>query len=272
MSVDPRAYLDPNRHTAAATDAIRAVDPDSIRERNDWPLYERILKSIGLHRGEQLLDAGCSKGLICAMAIGLGAKVVGVDPSPLHVTTARRRNPHGEFHVGRLEELPFPDSRFDAITVVDSLQRTMHPTRVLRELRRVLRGSGRIAIVAWSDPRGCDSAICFEGVRPEDDKALTASTGPYAFAATGAIAECLSRAGLRASSSEHMSFTHAYADLRAARHELVGGGHAPEAWRSLSEEAQLIRLQPLLEPYKIADGSYVLHNSFRLVIAKKSSD
>ena len=271
MPADPHAYLDPHRH-AATTDAIRVVDPDSIRERNDWPLYERILQRMALHRGEHLLDAGCARGLIAAMATGLGAKVVGVDPSPLHVTTARRRNPHGEFHVVRLEELPFPDSRFDAITVVDSLQRSMHPTRVLRELRRVLRGAGRIAIVAWSDPRGCDSAICFESVRPDDDKALTASTGPYAFAGTGALADSLSRAGLRASSSEHMSFTHTYNDLRSARQELVGGGHAPEAWRTLSEEAQLVRLHPLLEPYKVADGSYVLHNSFRVVIAKKGSE
>ena len=268
MSVDPRTHLDPHPHSRT-TDAIRVVDPDSIRERNDWPLCERILQRIALHRGEHLLDAGCGRGLISAMAASLGAKVVGVDPSPLHVTTARRRNPNGEFHVGRLEELPFPDSRFDAITVVDSLQRSMHPTRVLRELGRVLRGSGRIAIVAWSDPRGCDSAVCFENVRPEDDTALTASTGPYAFAATGALADSLSRAGLRASSSEHMSFTHTYADVRSARHELVGGGHAPDAFRQLSEEEQLARLHPLLEPFKQADGSYVLHNSFRLVIAKK---
>jgi ubiquinone/menaquinone biosynthesis C-methylase UbiE len=272
MAEDLRALLDPVHHGAKATDAIRAVDPDNIRERNDWPLYERILQRIARHRGEHLLDAGCGRGLIAAMATGIGAKVVGVDPSPLHVTTARRRNPHGEFHVGRLEELPFPDARFDAITVVDSLQRAMHPTRVLRELKRVLRGSGRIALVAWSDPRGCDAAIAFESVRPADDKALTASTGPYAFSETGALADLLARAGLRASSSEHMSFTHSYADLRTARHELVGGGHAPEAWRQYSEEAQLIRLQPLLEPYRSADGSYVLHNSFRVVIAKKGGE
>ena len=271
MAEDSRAFLQPHQH-AHTTDAIRAVDPDSIRERNDWPLYERILQRLGLHRGEHMLDAGCGRGLIAAMATGIGAKVVGVDPSPLHVTTARRRNPHGEFHVGRLEELPFTDSRFDAITVVDSLQRVMHPTRVLRELKRVLRGSGRMAIVAWSDPRGCDSAICFESVRPADDKALTSSGGPYAFAETGALADVLARAGLRASSSEHMSFTHTYNDLRAARQELVTGGHAPESWRQYSEEAQLIRLQPLLEPYKQADGSYVLHNSFRVVIAKKGAD
>jgi SAM-dependent methyltransferase len=268
MSAEPSTTVEVQPLSPFATDAIRAVNPDSIGERNDWPLFERILQRLGLRRGELMLDAGCADGLVCAMATGLGAKVVGVDPSPLHVTTARRRNPRGEFHVGKLEELPFPDARFDAVTVVDVLQRSPHAARALRELKRVLRGSGRMAIVAWGDPRGCDSAICFESIRPADDAALTRGSGPYAYSGTGAIGELLGRSDLRAASSEHVSCTHTYTDLRTARQALVGGGHAPDFWRQLGEADQLIRLAPLLEPYKQADGSYALRNSFRLVIAR----
>jgi len=52
MPADPHAHLDTHRY-AATTDAIRVVDPDSIRERNDWPLYERILRA----RVEERSDA-----------------------------------------------------------------------------------------------------------------------------------------------------------------------------------------------------------------------
>jgi len=268
MSADQRYSLHPATRTTSTADAIRAVDPDSVRERNDWPLFDRMLHGLALRSRELLLDAGCASGLLCAMATGIGAKVVGVDPSPLHVTTARRRNPRGEFHVGRLEELPFADARFDAVTLVNALQRCTQPTRVLRELRRVLRGSGRLALVAWGDPRGCENAICFESVRPADDEALVRSTGPYAYAASGAVVDALLRADLRATLNEHVSCTHAYADVRAARQGLVGGGHAPDSWRLMSENEQMDRLAPLLEPYRAIDGSYALRNTFRLVVAR----
>lgn len=50
--------------------------------------------------------------------------------------------------IGRLEELPFPDDFFDCVLSIVVLEHTCEPTRVLREIRRVLKPGGAVYIVA----------------------------------------------------------------------------------------------------------------------------
>ena len=251
-----------------ATGAIRAVDPASPEERREWPLVELVLKRLALRHRETLFDAGCLNGLVCAMAAAGGAKVAGADPSPMHVAHARRRNPHGEFEVGQLDGLPFRDGQFDAISAVNALHRVAHPSRALRELRRVLRGGGRIALVSWADPRACESANCFDLVSEAREIVQAGMPGPYAFADASLLCDLLERAGFGATQVESVAVMHEFPDLANARLALVGDGHAPPSMLQRDERRQLDALARALAPYRMSCGGYQLRNRFRLVLAR----
>src|SRR4030088_3001341 len=53
---------------------------------------------------------------------------------------------------GRAEALPFPDAEFDALTFTYLLRYVDDPARTMRELARVVRPGGRIAMLEFGVP------------------------------------------------------------------------------------------------------------------------
>jgi SAM-dependent methyltransferase len=247
--------------------SIRSVDPANPQERRNWELFDQILRRLELRSREQLLDAGCVSGLLCAMAAGMGVKVTGVDNTNTSIIGARRRNPRGEFHVSALESLPFADNRFDAITAVNLLQRAPQPMRVLRELKRVLHGHGQLAIATWAEPERCQSASCFADFRSNADDAMPDRRGPYAYAQEDALVGAIERGGFTPTRVELIEVAHPYSDFASAVNGLVCGGHAPYRLRGIEQPTNVAAIAAALAPYRSAQGGYELRNTFRLVLA-----
>ncbi|MGB5756908.1 MAG: class I SAM-dependent methyltransferase [Acidimicrobiales bacterium] len=76
---------------------------------------------LGTGGATRLLDAGCGSGLALQIAAGRGAEVAGIDASAGMLTIARERNPDADLHEGDLDELPWDDDRFDAVTAFNSV-------------------------------------------------------------------------------------------------------------------------------------------------------
>ena len=106
-----------------------------------------------LQPGQHLLDCGCGPGSITLDLAALVApgEVCGVDVDPSQVEAAQRLaaergidNTH--FEVASVYALPFPDASFDVVTAVGVLMHLSEPMLALREMRRVLRPGGLIAL------------------------------------------------------------------------------------------------------------------------------
>jgi demethylmenaquinone methyltransferase/2-methoxy-6-polyprenyl-1,4-benzoquinol methylase len=108
-----------------------------------------------------------SRGRVLDVATGTGAvaaeilrrrpdvEVVGVDQSPEMLAEARRRlGGRVELHEGRAEELTFADRSFDALTFTYLLRYVDDPGATLRELARVVRPGGTLAMLEFGLPRG----------------------------------------------------------------------------------------------------------------------
>jgi ubiquinone/menaquinone biosynthesis C-methylase UbiE len=132
------------------------------RERE---LRERIIQLAGLDDGHVVLDVGCGTGTLAIAAtrhIGATGSVTGIDASPSMVARATRKAAKAEapavFHVAVAEHLPFPDGRFDVVLSTLMLHHLPRNTRqqCAREIRRVLKGSGRVLAVDFgrAKPRG----------------------------------------------------------------------------------------------------------------------
>jgi demethylmenaquinone methyltransferase / 2-methoxy-6-polyprenyl-1,4-benzoquinol methylase len=86
--------------------------------------------------------------------------VVGVDQSPEMLAAGRERVAHArlsdriELREARAEELPFADGEFDAVTFTYLLRYVDDVPATLRELVRVVRPGGTVAMLEFGLPRG----------------------------------------------------------------------------------------------------------------------
>jgi demethylmenaquinone methyltransferase/2-methoxy-6-polyprenyl-1,4-benzoquinol methylase len=89
-----------------------------------------------------------------------GRTVVGVDQSPEMLAAGRGRVAHAglskriELREGRAEALPFADGEFDALTFTYLLRYVDDVPAALRELARVVRPGGTVAMLEFGLPRG----------------------------------------------------------------------------------------------------------------------
>jgi SAM-dependent methyltransferase len=122
--------------------------------RNRW-----AVDLLAVEPTDRVLELGCGPGVaIAALASrATGGLVVGVDHSQVMIRQARRRNA-GAIRVGRVriihapvERLWLTDGPFDAALAVNTVGMWPEPTARLRDIGRLLRAGGRIAVV--SQPR-----------------------------------------------------------------------------------------------------------------------
>jgi demethylmenaquinone methyltransferase/2-methoxy-6-polyprenyl-1,4-benzoquinol methylase len=117
--------------------------------------WRRITVEQAVRPGDRVLDACCGTGDLAIAARGHGAgAVVGLDFSEQMLERARRKDGEIEWLQGDVLALPFEDASFDSATVGFGIRNVDDLEAGLRELRRVLRDGGRLAILEITTPRG----------------------------------------------------------------------------------------------------------------------
>jgi ubiquinone/menaquinone biosynthesis C-methylase UbiE len=126
----------------------------SNRQRNRW-----VVSVLDVRPTDRVLEIGFGPGIAIAelAARATRGKVYGIDHSEVMVRQAGRRNAPavraGRVHLVQagVDRLPSFDEPLDAIVAVNSVGFWPDPVDRLRELRRLLRPGGRIALA--SQPR-----------------------------------------------------------------------------------------------------------------------
>jgi demethylmenaquinone methyltransferase / 2-methoxy-6-polyprenyl-1,4-benzoquinol methylase len=104
--------------------------------------------------GDRVLDACCGTGDLAVEAERRGGRVVGLDFSPRMLERARKKSGAIEWIQGDALALPFPDGDFDAATVGFGVRNLADLEGGLKELARVLRPGGKLAVLEITRPRG----------------------------------------------------------------------------------------------------------------------
>lgn len=158
----------------------RAADWDS-RFPDDGPAYEAAVGELGLRRGDRVLDAGCGTGRALRplrAAVGPSGTVVGVDLTPAMLEAAVRagRDRDGRLVLADVAVLPLRSASLDAVFAAGLVAHLPRPTDDLRELARVVRPGGTLALF---HPIGRAALAARQGRRitPEDLRA-EANLGP----------------------------------------------------------------------------------------------
>jgi demethylmenaquinone methyltransferase/2-methoxy-6-polyprenyl-1,4-benzoquinol methylase len=119
--------------------------------------------------GDRVLDACCGTGDLAVEAERRGGRVVGLDFSERMLERARRKSGAIEWVQGDALALPFADGEFDAATVGFGVRNLADLDAGLRELARVLKPGGKLAVLEITRPRGILRPffrLWFDGVVP----------------------------------------------------------------------------------------------------------
>lgn len=158
--------MEPGRDSQSRWRSCRDVDatadPSSVRAYLDdlagLPMVAaekaQALGLLHLSPGCRCLDVGCGAGpelSWLAELVGPDGAIVGLDRSRelLEVAAARHDEPALTLVTGDAQQLPFADDHFDAARADRTLQHVDDPGTALREMVRVTRPGGRLAITEF---------------------------------------------------------------------------------------------------------------------------
>jgi len=119
-------------------------------------LGEKVLEEVGTGQAHQaatwlppaqcLLEIGCSAGYLTHLFLGKAKRIVGFDINFPALRLARHRNTSIPIVCGDVERLPFPDSSFDAIVMLEVIEHTGSDAAAVGEIRRVLKPGGTLVL------------------------------------------------------------------------------------------------------------------------------
>jgi ubiquinone/menaquinone biosynthesis C-methylase UbiE len=116
-----------------------------------------LIDAAGVLPGQAVLDVACGTGIVARQAadrMGERGSVVGVDLNAGMLAVAQRLRPDIEWRQGDAESLAFPANRFDVVLCQAALMFFPGPAQALREMARVVRPSGTVAVQVWASLDG----------------------------------------------------------------------------------------------------------------------
>jgi len=163
-----------------------------------------------LRPGEVVVDLGSGGGLdvfLAAKMVGPEGRAIGVDMTPAMIERARANSIAGgytnvEFYLSTIDRIPLPDASVDCVISNCVLNLAPDKPAVFREIARVLKPGGRVAV----------SDIALKHELPE---AVAQSMAAYVGCIAGALRMEEYRAGLLAAGFEHVEIVDSGKDLNA---------------------------------------------------------
>jgi SAM-dependent methyltransferase len=145
VNVDPFA-----KFKEAAREAWASFVPVEIFTT---PPAAKLVKFAQVASGQSVLDVACGTGVVAVTAARRGAKVLGLDLSPVLLERARHNASVAavdiDFVEGDAEALPYSDASFDVVLSQFGHIFAPRPAVALKEMLRVLKVGGRVAFATW---------------------------------------------------------------------------------------------------------------------------
>lgn len=227
-----------------------------------------LVDTARIDAGERVLDIGCGTGIAALAAAGRGATATGIDINAGMLAVARRKAPDLSWIEAPAEDLPFAEGAFDVVLCQFALMFFADRTRALREMARVTRPGGRIALATWEAVErspGYDRLIPLlsEVVGPEAAAALTA---PFVLGDPDAIAAELATAGIAASDHRVFTGTARHASLDGWIETEIGGWTLAETVSANQKQRLKARARTVFADLVGHDGSITFPAPAHLVI------
>jgi len=242
---------------------------ENVRDHS-MPVSIAMIRQLGLQPGQRVLELAAGPGdtgFLASELINPAGTLVSSDASEAMLDVARARAgqleiKNVEFVRLELEWIDLQTASVDAILCRWGLMLLIDPEAAAREMRRVLRPGGRVAVAVWEQPAAnpwamvASKAMSELGhVAPPDPD----GPGMFALATPGALEQVLEAGGFVFVHVETVDLERRYPDIRSYLEETLDLSHMlAEPFRRLDpagQEAVVRAMQERAAPFTAEDGS-----------------
>jgi SAM-dependent methyltransferase len=249
-------------------------------ERMLQPLADELLALAAPAPGELALDVGCGGGLTSAAfarAVAPAGRVLGLDVSAVILDVARERfkgSANLEFALGDAATMALAD--YDLVTSRFGVMFFPTPVAAFSNLRRALRGDGRLAFICWraldENPWMAAPTRAAFTVLPRPEPTPPGAPGPFAFADGNRLRGILEEAGFGTISIEAHDCVLDLGTPEDALEQMTRMGPAAAAFTAAAPDEQRAAadaVRAALEDH-VVDGTVRMSSGTWLVRARPS--
>ena len=192
----------------------------------EWP--ERLAAVAGIGPGMRVVDVACGTGVLATAAqrlVGPTGSVVGIDLNPGMLAVARRKSVAIDWREAPAEQLPLADADVDAAVSQFGLMFFADRSAAIREMWRVLRPNGRLAIAVWDNVENAPgyAAVIALLERMFGHEIADLLRAPYSLGDSGALAALVAAAGVENPRVERVDGEARFPSIRSWAHTDVRG-------------------------------------------------
>lgn len=158
----------------------------------------RVCDAAGIGPGEHVLDVACGTGVVAREASRRGAAVAGLDCNSGMLAVAARLAPDIDWRAGIAEEIPFENDSFDAVTCQFGLMFFEDRVKALREMARVTKPGGAVAVATWDALERTPGYAAMVGLlqRLFGDEIAAGLRAPFVLGEPGDLRDLFAAAGI----------------------------------------------------------------------------
>jgi SAM-dependent methyltransferase len=238
-----------------------------------WP--PRVVDAARIGPGMRVVDVACGTGVLALEAearVGPAGSVVGIDLNPGMLAVARHKSRRIEWLQGEAETLPLADADVDAAVSQFGLMFFRDRIAAIREMWRVLRPHGRLAIAVWDSVERAPgyAAVIALLERMFGRETADLLRAPYALGDPGALVALAEAAGVRDARVEHVDGEARFPSIRSWAHTDVRGWTLADRIDDAQFERFAAAAESELARFLLPDGTVRFPHPALIVTATKS--
>jgi SAM-dependent methyltransferase len=223
---------------------------DSFMGRFSTRLAPVFADFAGVREGQRVLDVGAGTGALTAELARRGIDTSAAEPSAGFVAALSSRFPAVDVREAGAEEMPWPDGSFDAALAQLVVTFMSDAPAGLREMRRVVREGGTIAVCMW-DGDGMEMLAAID--RTRDALGVARELGAYR--TRDAIADLVGDGA----ETDLLAVEASYDDFEEFWGSLAAGSGPAGAWAaSLEDEQRVTARNELFRQLDEPEGPFAL--------------
>jgi SAM-dependent methyltransferase len=161
----------------------------------------RMTDAARVASADGVLDVGCGTGVLARRAadrVAAESQVTGLDRNEGMLAVARRLQPKIDWRQGEATALPFADASYDVVMSQFALMYFPDRIAALKEMVRVLRPGGRLAIAVWGPYERATSYVILTEItqRRCGQAAADVLTAPFALGNQDTLRDLCNAAGI----------------------------------------------------------------------------